>query len=223
MSFDAACLVKQSEALTDLGLSATNSRLDRLALAISQRIEEFLGFSLGRVTFTVEEPESLQGAGGPWLQLGAATIESIEQILLDGSEITDYVRSAKGDARAKLYREWGWPRACPREVLSGTPDDIRRYNVTAAYTGGFWLPNAEGSQPEGSLLLPATIQQAAMDELIMAYKNVDRSRVLMEETTPGGWKRKHANATGSSPGGSGLSADTCRALGKLKRRWFGHA
>lgn len=192
-----------------------SDRVLRLINAVSQRIENYLRRQLGRKTFSTEDPELLQGSGGQWLFLSRWPIEAVEEVLVDGVEV-EFGRSDEYDLKGMLHSADGWPRRVGSDQLTGEPQGNRAYNVSVAYTGGYRLPNDIPS--EGDIPLPADIELAALNEIVLAYR-APRHHVTSEKT-PGGWSRTYGKTGGEAQ--TGFSRESMRTLDLYRRKFMGN-
>lgn len=88
----------------------------------STAVREAAGVPISRTTSTV----TVEGVPGQRLSLPGAPVVAVDQVLVDGQEVTDW-RLTSG----RLWRACGWSRCEPSEVtvtythgLEGVPDDI---------------------------------------------------------------------------------------------------
>lgn len=221
MSFSVDALAAESDVLADLGLSASTRRLERIANAVTSRIQRFLGFSLGRKTYSTVTPEQYQGSGGPFLLLSRRPIEAIEAVYIDDALDDEWDQSEELDAKGQLYRANGWPKRTERDSLLGLPSQWAAFNVKVAWTGGYWLPNAAGTMPGTAKTLPDEFQEVAISEICYSYRNPSRN--ITSETTAGGWTRKYAEPNKVEDSAWGLLKVNVSTLTGLKKRYFGHA
>lgn len=106
--------------LIDRGIDINPPGVDIAALlgAASDEVRDAAGVPISRATFTVTIP----GVRDRWLKLPGQPVVAVEDVSIDGDEVTDW-RLVGGD----LWREAGWQPAC-------TPT-----NVTGTVTGGLLI------------------------------------------------------------------------------------
>lgn len=188
------------------GTAYSNDRVTRAINVASNNIENAFGRPLGYAEVTEEDPEQHMGDGGTVLWLLRAPIISVTSVLIWDTEDEEWTRSAAFDALGKLYRASGWTAgpAISADLTRGPNYTSLAYNIKVAYVGGFYLPAAEGSPPASATRLPYDIEEACINEAIATLGRTLNPNIV-EETTPGGWKRKFGSGGGAT---SLLSGDT---------------
>lgn len=183
--------------------------------AISQDVEDFLGRQLQYAELT----ELVAESGGDFLQLSRRPLVTVTSVVANGSPITDFERSATWDRWGCLYRRYGWP-ACHGSTGHPTQDPDSRYpnqvGIEVEYAAGWLLPN--DATVSGVTSLPDNIRLAVLNEVVATLDGLataafgNRTMSLIEETTPGGWRRKWTASNGRP--NSRLSAATIAILNR---------
>lgn len=122
--------------LTALGVDTTDGvRVASLLASVSAAVRDAAGCTITSVTATVG---GLQGSREQWFDIPGWAIRSVDEVLLNGVEVTDY-RFIGG----KLWRQSGWqPGRAPSEVeitytqgLDNAPADIVKLVCTLVAAG----------------------------------------------------------------------------------------
>lgn len=210
----AAVSARTSSALTE-------AAVDQIINEVSEGIEDYLGRKLGYKEFGSGNPEQHQGRNQLWLSLSRRPIYSVQAVVVNGATVTDYSRSEDGDEKGKLYRVTSWPADAPSHPdVTRDPDYTRLgYNIAIQYKGGFILPQYDEAldddyNPDSlSRNLPYAIEGVAIEAVLSIVSRPLGS--MVEETTPGGWRRKWASAMSSAK-----QRESYAALNHFKRNWF---
>lgn len=183
MAINPAC-----NALTDVarmraagfGGSAKDDALQAVINALSAMLERECDRVFRRIKYGEggDKPAQLvQGSGRKLLLLHTYPVLSVERVVIDGSEVTDWKLIEELAEWGALYRRSGWPR---REGswgdLVADPDGQPDYNIEVSYTGGFCET-------------PADLEWAIWQEsdLVAAGTGAKASRRIKSEKTAGGW------------------------------------
>ena len=165
-------LCKLSDVKTLLGIDASNtSSDDKLNLLIKQassKIVGFLGYELGRETYT-EELHSVNNR--QLLQLNHFPLQSVSEVKANGEQITDYKIIPEYSRWGRLYRGNGWngavyTRGFTYDVVAG------EWDIEVTYTAGYYLPNDEGYVEGAINSLPYDIVSVCMDMVALKF-NLD--------------------------------------------------
>lgn len=162
--------------------------------------KELGGRSLGFAIVPTSAPLLIPGTGDLELFLPRWPIRSVEQILENGSPVTDYVilQPESGDPEDKkcLYRTAGWSvyAQCSGRLVRDPDPRLVERSLAIAFTAGYILPPWDGipdatNNPTGAASdLPYRFQQAT---LWACQDWVERPTPgLMGERTPGGWSQQ---------------------------------
>lgn len=191
-------------AITERLSSLSDDRVKRAINAASLQIQAYLGRDLAYTVVATDSPEQYAGSGTSVLILRRAPIVDVEQVKIDGVLDTEWARDQDYDRRGWLQRVSGWPRQCAvyADLTRDTDSRAAALNVTVAYSAGFVLPNDVAV--DGVARLPYDIEEACILQAIALLTRRVGPRDLLEETTPGGWRRKWSM---EAPNGPALAPD----------------
>jgi len=158
----------------------------------SELIEAELSRPLGFAIASPSAPLRIPGTGTLELFLPRWPVRSVEQVLENGAEITDYELV---DGKA-LYRTAGWPvyAQCSGRLVRDPDARLVERSLSIAYTAGYILPQWDGipdadNNPTGAACdLPYRFQQSCL----WAIQDWLEGPLpgLIGERTPGGWMQQ---------------------------------
>jgi hypothetical protein len=137
-------LCKLSDLKTLLGIpQEVTSQDDKLTLMIksaSAKIEGYIGYSLARADY-VDELHSVNNR--QLIELNHFQLQSVQNVTVNGEEITDYKILSEYARWGRLYRGNGWSggyytRGFTHDVVAGV------WNIKVTYIAGYYFPGDTG-------------------------------------------------------------------------------
>lgn len=207
-------LCSLSTVKTYLGITDT-SKDDLLTLMIKQissQIENYLGYSLAR-----KENDELHSVNNEQLLLlDNQPIQSVSEVKINNSEITDYNVIPKYAKAGMLYRGIGW---CGDYYTRGMTYDIvaGKYEVEVKYISGYYLPGDVGYTEGEASSLPYDIMSACLMGVSELYNVRMNGAEGIKAHSEGGISDTFGSADGGA-GDCGLSAKVCGMLVDYRRQ-----
>lgn len=170
-------LCKLSDVKLLLGIDSQDTSQDnKLTLFIkmaSAKIEGFLGYTLGRASYT-EELQSVNNR--QVVYFNHFPIQSVASVTINGEAVEDYKLLPKYSRWGGLYRGDGWTgdyftRGFTHDVVSGA------WEIVGNYTAGYYLPNDTGYVDGAEDSLPADIMNCCL-ELVQLRYNFETSDAI---------------------------------------------
>ena len=195
---------------TMLGISAEDTtqdaKLNLIIKGVSAKIEGFLGYKLGRATYT-EELHNVNCR--QLLQLNHFPVQSVSSVQRNGEEITDFKLIPEFTRWGRLYKGDGWTgaiwtRGFTHDVVSGA------WEITVSYIAGYYLPGEMGYLEGAESSLPYDIYTAALQSCILEY-NMSRENTYGLKAHSEG---QISDTYGDASSGLGLSEGVKLALAK---------
>lgn len=157
-----------------LGINAQDTtqdaKLNLLIKGVSAKIEGFLGYKLGRASYT-EELHNVNCR--QLLQLNHFPLQSVASVEANGEEIDDYKIIEEYARWGRLYRGNGWTgaiytRGFTHDVVSGA------WDIKVSYVAGYYLPGDLGYVEGSESSLPYDIYTAALQSVLLEW-NIEQN------------------------------------------------
>jgi hypothetical protein len=195
MSLAPNALATVAEVQSVTGTSVSTGRIEMAINAVSASFENYLGRQLRRQTVVAEQ----HYGAGDFLKLGAAPIESVSAVTINGTAYTGFLRSTRWDKTGLLKHDTAWPGTFLRadHITDDPHTRYPQYTIAVSYVGGYVLPNdtpvaSPAQELPWDIRLAAVAEAAATASSLPANAFGNAGGDLVEESTPGGWKRKWA-------------------------------
>ena len=206
----ALCLL--SDVKTKLGIAQNDTsqddRLNLLIKSVSAKIESYIGYKLGRGTYS----EELHNVNNTQLiQLNHWPLVSVSSVTVNEGAIDDYKIIPEYARWGRLYRGDGWTgafytRGFTHDIVSGA------WDIKVSYTAGYLLPGDTGYQEGADGSLPYDITIACLDSVALEYNAENNGSIGLKAHSEGGISDTYGNASEEIAGG--LTASVKAALGK---------
>jgi len=166
-------LCSLTDVKTMLGISSQDTtqdaKLNLIIKGVSAKIEGFLGYSLGRGSYT-EELHNVNCR--QLLQLNHFPLQSVSSVEANGEGIEDYKIIPEYARWGRLYRGNGWggsvyTRGFTHDVVAGA------WEIKVSYVAGYYLPGETGYVEGAESSLPYDIYTACLNSVVLEY-NLDR-------------------------------------------------
>lgn len=198
-----------------LGITTTDfdEKLTIMIKMVSSQIENYLGYSLSRKT-NVDEVHSVNY--DQLLLLDNQPIQSVSEVLMNETEITDYKILPKYSKVGMLYRGNGWTGSyytrgnMTADPVSGV------YEIKVSYVSGYYLPDDENYTEGADDSLPYDIQTACIVACSELFNRNSNKADGIKSYSEGGISTTFVDS--GSMADSGLSDVVCAMLVEFKRQ-----
>lgn len=159
------CSLTDVKAMLNITDDIQDSKLTLMIKSASAKIEEYVGYNLGRGEYT-EELHAVNNR--QLLHLNHFPLQNVSSVTVGGFAVTDYLVLPEYSRFGDLYRGSGWTGSCwtrgfTNDIVSGT------YSIVASYTAGYYLPGDEGYIEGADDSLPYAISAVCAEMVCMKY------------------------------------------------------
>lgn len=207
------CSLTDLKTLLNITDSTQDAKLTLMIKEASAQIEGFLGYKLGRGTYT----EELHNVNNRQLiDLDHFPIQSVTQCIIGNESVTDYKILPDYARWGGLYRGSGWTghfytRGFTHDVVSG------EWSVKVTYIAGYYLPDETGYVEGADDSLPFDISATCL--------SIVKERYALDQMGATGLKSHSeghiSDSYSDDASNSGLSDSAKKALSRYV--WYGVA
>ena len=159
------CKLSDLKIMLDISDNTQDDKLNLIIKNISSKIESYIGYKLGRKTYT-DEIQAVNN--NQVVYFNHFPIQSVASVSINDVPVDDYKILPKYSVNGGLYRGAGWcgmmyTRTMEQDIVSGS------WSIKATYTAGYYLPNDTKYVDGNDDSLPYDIINACLNECVLNY------------------------------------------------------
>lgn len=206
------CTLETLKSYLGITNESRDAELTLLIKIASSQIESYIGYTLSRAE-NVEEVHSVNNE--QLLLLDCQPVQSVSEVTIGGTAITDYKLIPKYTKAGMLYRGIGW--CGPYYTRGMTYDPVSGYyDIKVSYISGYYLPGDESYTEGASDSLPYDIMAACLMACTEAWNLKQNKAEGIKSYSEGGISTTFADS--GSMADCGLSDKVCAMLVDYKRQ-----